>query len=46
MCDGCEVTPIQGIRYKCSVCPDMDYCEKCESEKGHEHPMLKIRRPD
>ena len=25
-CDGCEVTPIKGIRYKCSVCTNFDYC--------------------
>lgn len=45
-CDGCHTVPIQGIRYKCSVCPDFDFCEKCEAEKQHPHPMLKIRRPE
>lgn len=45
-CDGCKTHPIQGIRYKCSVCPDFDYCEKCEAEQTHQHPMLKIRKPD
>jgi len=43
-CDGCNAHPIQGIRYKCSVCRDFDFCEKCEAEKGHPHPMLKIRK--
>jgi hypothetical protein len=45
-CDGCQTHPIQGIRYKCSVCPDFDMCEKCEAETGHQHPMLKIRKAD
>ena len=43
-CDVCGTNPIQGIRYKCSVCPDFDLCEKCEAQKGHTHPLLKIRK--
>lgn len=46
ICDGCQINPITGIRYKCSVCPDFDLCEKCENEKPHDHPLLKIRKPD
>lgn len=45
-CDGCKIKPIQGIRYKCSVCPDFDFCQTCESSQIHEHPFLKIRKPD
>jgi len=44
VCDACEISPITGIRYKCSVCPDFDLCEKCEATNAHEHPMLKIRK--
>jgi len=45
-CDGCEVNPIKGVRFKCSVCPDYDLCEGCEAKGLHaEHPMLKIRDP-
>ena len=45
ICDGCNADPIVGIRYKCAVCDDFDYCEKCEKELGskHGHPFLKIR---
>jgi len=47
-CDGCGVKPLQGIRYKCAVCPDFDFCEKCEKSRSHhsEHPFLKIRSPE
>jgi hypothetical protein len=44
-CDGCDVTPIVGVRYKCSVCPDFDFCEACEVTKEHPHPFLKIKTP-
>lgn len=45
-CDECEVNPLKGIRFKCSVCPDYDLCEGCEAKGIHpEHPMLKIRDP-
>ena len=43
-CDGCDVNPIVGVRYKCSVCRDFDYCGVCEERLGHDHPFLKIRR--
>jgi hypothetical protein len=38
-CDGCKMTPLMGKRYKCEVCPNFDYCEKCyEKEKeNHKH---------
>ena len=47
ICDGCN-GPIIGVRYKCTICPDFDYCEKCEEKnKGeHGHPMLKINDPN
>lgn len=44
-CDGCGVHPIVGVRYKCSVCRDFDYCEKCEETIEHEHAFLKIKHP-
>ncbi len=26
-CDGCNIKPVVGFRYKCLVCPDHDFCE-------------------
>ena len=46
ICDGCGVSPIVGIRYKCSICPNYDYCENCEATKKHAHPFLKIKDSD
>ena len=42
-CDGCGVSPIVGIRYKCSVLKDFDYCQLCEERLNHDHPFLKIK---
>ena len=42
-CDGCGVSPIKGIRYKCSVLKDFDYCQLCEERLNHEHAFLKIK---
>ena len=48
ICDGCGMNPIKGIRYKCTVCKDFDYCEGCEVtlSSKHGHPFLKIRKPE
>ena len=43
-CDGCNWRNIEGVRYKCSVCPDFDFCHKCEATIDHPHPFLKIKR--
>ena len=45
-CDGCNVFPIVGPRYNCTVCPDFDLCAKCEAAAVHpaEHPLLKMRQ--
>jgi hypothetical protein len=42
-CDGCRKHPITGIRYKCYVCPDFDFCEDCEATKEHPHAFIKIK---
>lgn len=48
ICDGCGMKPLVGVRYKCTVCKNFDYCENCEKTKGaaHQHPFLKIRKPE
>lgn len=45
-CDGCQVYPILGARYKCAVCADFDLCENCEATSTHVHPFLKIKSPE
>jgi hypothetical protein len=46
VCDGCQATPIVGMRYKCTICPDFDLCEACEAKGVHaaDHPLIKLRR--
>jgi hypothetical protein len=46
-CNQCKEN-IVGIRYKCVVCEDFNFCEKCEDKfkEEHGHPMLKIKSPD
>jgi len=47
-CDGCDIEPIRGTRFKCTVCENFDYCETCEDKytESHKHPFLKIRKPE
>lgn len=44
-CDDCACAPIQGVRYKCTVCPNFDLCGTCEAKGLHPHPLLKINAP-
>lgn len=45
-CDGCGKYPIIGNRYKCCVCKNNDFCSKCEETIYHDHPFIKMRRPE
>lgn len=47
VCDGCDVGPIRGIRYQCTVRPNFDLCEGCEDRMGstNQYCFLKIRKP-
>ncbi|RKP34632.1 hypothetical protein BJ085DRAFT_17430, partial [Dimargaris cristalligena] len=46
-CNHCQTSPICGIRYRCTNCPDFDLCENCECENTHfpHHIFIKIRVP-
>ena len=44
-CNGCGCVPVTGIRFKCTQCPDFDFCELCEADTEHPHPFLKITHP-
>ncbi|KAJ8114902.1 hypothetical protein OPT61_g3318 [Boeremia exigua] len=54
-CDGplCKdkenMSYIEGIRYKCAVCHDTDFCQNCEAHPGnkhnHTHPLIKFKTP-
>jgi hypothetical protein len=44
-CDGCDAEPIKGIRYKCTVRTDTDFCETCEKNATNgQYPLVKIRK--
>lgn len=47
ICDGCNRSPIIGIRYKCLECFDYDLCETCADRQliHNHHVMAKIRSP-
>jgi len=47
VCDGCGMSPVVGVRFKCAVCPDFDLCEVCESSGKHDasHPLMKMKSP-
>lgn len=52
-CDGpvCATNPvvtyISGVRYKCAVCPDTDFCSTCEAHPRNTHnkthPLIKFK---
>ena len=44
ICNGCQMKPIIGNRYKCTICDDFDYCDACEEKfrEQHKHPLLKV----
>ena len=45
-CDGCDTSPIEGMRYRCMECHDYDLCESCNAKgsglHSDHHAMLCI----
>jgi len=44
-CNKCNVFPIVGARYHCTVLHDYDLCETCEDKFDHPHPLIKYKQP-
>lgn len=42
-CDGCQMFPINGSRFKCRNCDDFDFCEACF--KTNRHTFGRINEP-
>ena len=45
-CDGCGMKPIVGVRYKCKVCKNFDFCQNCfdlyKEKHGHEFEKIEV----
>ncbi|XP_048453850.1 E3 ubiquitin-protein ligase HERC2 [Rhincodon typus] len=46
-CDGCQMFPMNGPRFKCRNCDDFDYCENCFKTRKHNsrHTFGRINEP-
>eukprot|EP00741_Cyanophora_paradoxa_P020586 tig00021275_g19870.t1 len=45
-CDGCQMNPIVGPRFKCLQCKDYDLCSACEKAGTHgKHQLMKMYKP-
>ncbi|XP_026852246.2 E3 ubiquitin/ISG15 ligase TRIM25-like [Electrophorus electricus] len=46
-CDGCQMKPIRGPRYKCQSCFDFDFCESCYISRDHgfRHTFERFDKP-
>ena len=48
-CEKCGINPIQGIRYKCSICENYNLCELCEDLNSelqfhnNQHDFIRMR---
>ncbi|CAD8108603.1 unnamed protein product [Paramecium sonneborni] len=45
ICSQCHSTPIINARYKCIVCENLEFCEKCLGH-GQVHPLLILSKPE
>ena len=50
ICDGCNMEPIMGKRYRCKVCDNFDLCEKCyennKTNMNHKHEFECIEKSE
>ena len=45
-CDGCGQSPVSGPRFKCKICDNFDFCERCfYGRKSHKHSFNRISDP-
>ncbi|XP_064870310.1 E3 ubiquitin-protein ligase HERC2-like [Oncorhynchus nerka] len=46
-CDGCQMFPINGPRFKCRHCDDFDFCERCFKTRQHNtrHSFVRVNEP-
>jgi hypothetical protein len=49
-CDGCSITTIRGLRFKCDTCPNFNLCQTCAIDNSRnlshnaEHPLVLVSR--
>lgn len=43
-CDGCEMSPLRGYRFKCFTCPNYDLCAECYTGEKHnlDHEFIRL----
>lgn len=43
-CRGCNLTCFNGIRFKCAICEDFNYCQQCKNKYGatHGHKFIQL----
>lgn len=44
-CDGCQMCPLIGQRYRCFNCINLDLCSTC-AKRGHEHQLELCAQPN
>lgn len=45
-CDGCDMSPLRGYRFKCFSCPNYDLCSECYTGEKHDMDHEFIRLSD
>ncbi|XP_071496413.1 E3 ubiquitin-protein ligase HERC2-like [Diadema antillarum] len=46
VCNGCNQSPIVGLRFKCKTCGEFNFCESCfRAKRNHRHTFMRISEP-